>query len=208
MAQLGAVHSVGESIVRYLSSAHTAEKQRLGQDVDAANSLPNCRFEQLSSSKLSLDFAPDETLVTLYLFRLSFDKNLRAGVDPLYRSEPKARPLSLELHYLLTAWSTDSQAEQTLLSWSMLALHKQSLFDRSLLVPSAAWRADETVQVLPSELSHENMMRIWDAMGPSYRLSTSYVARTVRVETGVGPIGKPVVAGKFEIKQKKDLVDG
>ncbi len=35
---------------------------------------------------------------------------------------------------------------------------------------------------MPAELSTEDVMRIWDAIEPAYRLSASYVARVVRIE--------------------------
>jgi hypothetical protein len=40
-------------------------------------------------------------------------------------------------------------------------------------------------------------MRIWDALEPPYRLSVSYVARVIRVDTDPVPVGQPVVAARF-----------
>lgn len=207
MAALGAVHSVGESLVRYLAGAH-----QLQRDVEAAlpeedRVLPDCQFEQLSSAQLATDFAPSSNTVTLYLHRLAIDPYLRTTPDTRTPSVSRTRPLSLELHYLLTVWSTDVSAEHTLMSWVMRELHMRPTFDRSRLVPAALWRAEETVQVAPSEMKHEDMMRIWDALTPSYRLSTSYVARVVRVDSLLAPDAGPVVAQRFEIEPNEVLVD-
>lgn len=207
MAQIGAVYSVGESITRYLSGAHSIERATQATLPVERQTLPDCRFEQVSGRDLNTSFNPGQNTVTLYLFRIGIDKNLRATADHKFPKDPKSRPLSLELHYILTAWCTSVKDEQTLLSWAMLALHRESLLDRSDLEPSVLWEPEETVQVLPSEMTHENMMRIWDSLQPDYRLSVSYIARTVRIETGVRETAKPVIATRFDFERHPEDVD-
>lgn len=194
MAQVGAVHAFGESVIRHLTGAYTQERATQTTLAPARRTLPECRFEQISAARLDSDFDPGGNLVTLYLFRMAIDRNLRSTADHKTPKDPKSRPLSLELHYLLTAWGDEAVHEQTILSWAMLELHRTSLLDRSALVPAALWEPDETVQILPSEMSHENMMRIWDAVKPGYRLSASYIARTIRIETGLRESARPVIA--------------
>jgi hypothetical protein len=53
------------------------------------------------------------------------------------------------------------------------------------------------IQIIPSELAVEDMMRIWDALTPPYRLSVSYVARLVRIDPDVILEAGPVVATRF-----------
>ncbi|HPE04331.1 MAG TPA: Pvc16 family protein, partial [Thauera sp.] len=49
-----------------------------------------------------------------------------------------------------------------------------------------------------SELPTEDLMRIWDALSPSYRLSVSWVARLVRIDPERDDtLHRPVVAGRF-----------
>lgn len=207
MAQIGAVHSVGESLVRYLSGAHDIERGVQASLPEARQTLPECRFEQVSGTALNTNYAPGQNTVSLYLFRVGIDKNLRATADHKYPTDPKSRPLSLELHYMLTTWAASSAHEQTLMSWAMLALHRGALLDRAALEPDALWDPDETVQIVPSEMSHENMMRIWDSLEPNYRLSVSYIARTVRLETGVRDSARPVVATKFALQDRWERSD-
>lgn len=207
MAQIGAVHSVGESLVRYLSGAHSIERDVQATLPNVRQTLPECRFEQVSGSELNNSYSPGQNTVSLYLFRVGIDKNLRATADHKYPQDPKTRPLSLELHYMLTAWATSSADEQTLMSWSMLALHRGALLDRAALEPDALWEPEETVQIIPSEMSHENMMRIWESLQPDYRLSVSYIARTVRLETGLREDARPVVATKFDFQRRWENSD-
>lgn len=207
MAQIGAVHAVGESLVRHLRGAHGLERTTQATLPEARRTLPECRFEQVSGAQLDGEWAPSENLVTFYLFRLGIDRNLRATGDQKTPRDPKSRPLSLELHYLVTAWAADSGDEQTLLSWTMLELHRTSLLDRAQLMPQALWEPTESVQIVPSEMTHENMMRIWDALKPGYRLSVSYVARTVRIETGQREDARPVIAARYDFKRHPEGSD-
>ena len=55
----------------------------------------------------------------------------------------------------------------------------------------------DRIQLVPEEMSVENMMRIWDAITPPYRLSFPYTARIVEIETDPVPDGLPAVATRF-----------
>lgn len=208
MAHLGAVHSVGESIVGQLSQAHQLQLQVELVLPEADRVLPDCTFEQLSSAQLANNFTPNGNQITLYLYRIGIDKHLRTAPDPRTPGQPESRPLGLELHFLMTAWAATAAAEHHLMSWAMRELHMAATYDRGRLRPAALWRADETIQITPSELSHEDMMRIWDAMTPSYRLSVSYIARVVRVDALLAPTAGPVVATRFDLREERSLVDG
>ena len=207
MAALGAVHSVGESVIRHLSDAHQLQRQVEAVLPAEQRVLPDCAFSQVSGGQLSGPFAPSGNEITLYLYRIGVDPHLRTTPDARTPGISRTRPLSLELHYLLTAWSGTVSAEQTLMSWAMRELHMRPSFDRSRLQPTDLWQPDESVQVTPSELKHEDMMRIWDALTPTYRLSVSYVARVVRVESLLAPAAGPVVASRFEVEEHRSLID-
>jgi len=76
----------------------------------------------------------------------------------------------------------------------MRELYQHPLLDVATLSPEAGWSAADMVQVIPAELSTEDLMRIWDALEPSYRLSVSYIARMVRLDVATPEPGRPVVA--------------
>ncbi|WP_171060772.1 DUF4255 domain-containing protein [Poseidonocella sp. HB161398] len=208
MASLGAVHSMGESIIGHLRDAHQLQRQVEEGVPPEARILPDCAFRQLAGSDLAAEFTPNGNEVTLYLYRIGMDKLLRTAPDPRTPNISASRPLSLELHYLLTSWSTSAADEHTLMSWAMRELHMRPIFDRSRLLPPELWQMEETVQVTPSELKHEDMMRVWDALAPAYRLSVSYIARAVRVETVLQPAAGPVAATRFQIEELRSLASG
>ena len=71
------------------------------------------------------------------------------------------------------------------------------ILDASSLSPEAGWGANEVIQIIPAELSTEDVMRIWDALDPPYRLSVSYIARLVRLDPDAQQHARPVVATRF-----------
>ena len=185
MANLLAIHSVGSSIITYLRNSYP---ESLRDD-------HSCEFKLLSSGDL---LKTDEfgTILSLFLYRVTVNEHLRnagRGGD-LFDA---GIPLSVDLHYLMTVWASSALTEQVILAWAMRQLHLHPTLSASSLTPEAGWSAGDLVQVLPAELSNEDVMRIWDALDPPYRLSVSYIARVVRIDADTGPGARPVVATRF-----------
>lgn len=186
MTNVFAMHSVGQSLVTYLTNSYPAE---LREDF-------GCTFTLLSSADLAEDQI-EPTKVSLYLYRVTMNEHLRsARRGPI--SPHDGTPLSVDLHYLLTVWAETALEEQIILAWTMRQLQQHPILDRSSLSPEADWNPGEFIQVIPAELSNEDIMRIWDALTPSYRLSVSYIARVVRIDGDEVRAAPPVVATRFE----------
>jgi uncharacterized protein DUF4255 len=181
-----AIHSVGQSLVTYLTNTYPAELRERHP----------CTFTLLSSADLAQDQI-EPPKVSLYLYRVTMNEHLRSarrGLDSFH----DGAPLSVDLHYLLTVWAETPLEEQIILAWTMRQLQQHPVLDRSSLSPEADWNPGEFIQVIPAELSNEDVMRIWDALQPSYRLSVSYIARVVRIDADAVPAPPPVVATRFE----------
>ncbi len=188
MANVFAIHSVGDSIMTFLQNTYPAS---LG-----GRTMPGCAFELLSSGELAGDTS-DSTRITLYLYRVTVNEHSRQTHRPRAPNDAQV-PLGLDLHYLLTAWAGNALDEQVIIAWAMRQLHQFPVLDASSLSPDAGWSADEVVQIIPAELSTEDVMRIWDALDPAYRLSVSYVARLVRLDPDSPEAGGlPVVAKRL-----------
>jgi hypothetical protein len=119
-------------------------------------------------------------------------RNAKRANDPSGSSPP----LSLDLHYLLSVWADNAMDEHVLLAWALDQLHRHPVLDVSALTPEAEWTTGDFIQLIPAELSTEDLMRIWDALDPAYRLSVSYIARVVRIG-GQAAEGAPSVASRF-----------
>jgi hypothetical protein len=184
LANFQAIHGVGASLVRYLNSAFAL----------SSPFTPMIRFELVSSGELNSD-SERSNVVTLYLYRVTVDPHTR-NVPCLNGTDGQV-PLSLALHYLLSVWCDTAQTEQLVLGWVMRQLYEHQALTPSDLVPDAGWEASDVIQVVPSELTNEDTMRIWDALQPGYRLSVSYTARVVRIDSELGRDARPVVARLF-----------
>ena len=185
MANILAVHSVGASLATYLRNSYP-------NDLRTAHP---CEFKLYSSAEMGSTEERTTTL-SLYLYRMTMNehvRNVRGTNDP----NVAETPLSVDLHFLLTAWADNALAEQTILTWAMRQLHQRPVLDRSTLSPEGGWESSDVVHVIPAELNHEDLMRIWDALEPSYRLSLSYIARVVRIDPEASPSGLPVVVRNF-----------
>jgi hypothetical protein len=187
MANIQAIHSVGQSMATFLRNTYP--------DTVGAQAMPECDFALVSSGELA-GTIDDTTRVTLFLYRVTVNEHSRQQRPGLMSPDQQA-PLGLDLHFMLTAWAGNAQDELLTLTWAMRQLYQHPLLDASSLSPEAGWGPEEVIQIIPSELSTEDMMRIWDALDPAYRLSVSYIARMVRIDPDRIESGRPVVATRF-----------
>jgi hypothetical protein len=184
MANVKAVHFVGESIVRFLDNSYP---DTLRHDFP-------CTFKQSATGFLANSDEADTTL-SLLLHRIQSNEYLRQSRPaPFSNRRP---PLALDLDYLLTVWSKQPGDEHVILTWAMRQLQLHAILDGSALRGDASWKTTDKIEIVPAELTLEQMARIWDKMHSSYRLSVAYTARVVLVEEDEMPDSLPVVAEQF-----------
>ena len=187
MADYTAIYAVGNSLTQYLENSFPQELR---------SKYPSVKFQLVASSQIAEEDQSNlDQVVSIFLHRITIDENFRAATR--IQDDPKKKPvLFLDLHYLITYWGIDPQAEQTILGWTMQQLQLSPILDNSILTPSNIWDPTESIQLVPADLSLEDILRIWDALGPKYRLSVCYIARVVRIDVPIGP-PPPVVAAGF-----------
>ncbi len=191
MADFTAIYSVGNSLANYLQQNYPPQ----------LNTLFPATFTVVASAQIAEeDQTPLDKKVSIFLHRITTNENCRSATR-LQDSRNKQPALFLDLHYLITYWGTDPNAEQTVLAWTMLQLQSTPILDNSMLRPLTTWDPSETVQIVPADLSLEDILRIWDALGPKYRLSVAYIARIIRIDRGLVP-EPPVIATRFTIEEK------
>lgn len=191
MANLFGIHSVGDSLMTYLRNAYPAELR----------TEHDCTFSVVSSGELE-NFTAGSPTVTLYLYRVNVDEHQRNR--PLQRQNGRQQyaALAVDLHFLLTIWAESPVTEHTVCAWVLQQLHLHPVMDLSSLTTDGGWGPHETVQIIPEELSNEDLMRIWDALSPGYRLSLSYIARSVVIDSDETAEGRPVIATRYGFRDK------
>lgn len=175
MATYRAVSSVCEALIDYLSHAYTPsqfDNQTLTFRVYSTQDFAN---------------RPIASGVSLYLYRLQVHGTNR---NPTGRLTPDGRRpyprLPLELHFLLTAWASDASLQNAIAGWMMRQVADIASMPAALLNQAQAgvFQADETVEIVPGELSTEDLVQLWDVVAPGeYQLSVPYVARVVEIDT-------------------------
>lgn len=192
MANIHSINSVGSSIMQFLRNAYPAELRE---------AYP-CDFRIVSSGELAENTDEFNTTITLYLYRVIINEHIRNASISLNSGKNTQIPLSVDLHFMISVWADSAAAEHTLCAWVMSQIHQHPIMDVSSLTEEGNWSADEVVHIIPAELSNQDLMRIWDAVAPYYRLSISYIARVVRIEGDDSDSVTPVVATRYEYDQK------
>ena len=190
MAGLAAVNQVGESLISMLRARRDllAAENRLGP-VPAALAITLTSMGQLAVQNEPV------TGCTLTCYRIMMsDHPMQRGVA---RDAAATTTLSVELHYLLSAWSPSPADEAAIISWAMLELAAHPLLDRAVLPNDGSWERDETVQIVPDSLSDDALFRLWGALQRKLRLCATFKARVVRIGFGPHPEFPPVVASRF-----------
>ena len=190
MANVLALHSVGNSIVTYLRNSYPQQV--------AGITMPACSFDLMSFAQLVSNTEEATTRITLLLYRVTVDEHARQ-IRASNRVTDGPAPLSLDLHYMVTAWGTTSLDEQLTFAWTLRQMHEHPVLDASALSPEAGWTPDEVIQIVPAELTTEDMMRVWDGFEASYRLSSTYIARLVRLDPDQAIDTRRVVARQLAL---------
>lgn len=199
MANIKSIHSVCNSIMQFLHNAYEAFPVPDGAPNTFMPDEYPCNFRVLSSGELKAN-ADFGTTLSLYLYRVLMNEHARSRPG----RGGSALPLAVDLHFFITVWAESAAAEQTICAWAMQQLHLRPILDVSSLTEEGGWQTDEMVQIIPAELSNEDMMRIWDALAPDYRLSVPYIARVVRIDADEAGEGMPVVASRYQFEEKNE----
>jgi len=145
--------------------------------------------------------------VNLFLYRVTespFTKNIDWRGDRSNPTRSKRPPLTLSLHYLLTAYAKkgDGTAQDDITAHQILGnalsiLHENatlndihdSEFDADLNTNFAAELRDsfEKIIITPAPISMEEFSKIWTGLSKAYRLSFAYEVSLVQI----GPFNPP-----------------
>jgi hypothetical protein len=189
MANVQATFSVCDGLRTFLQRSY---------DMAEPQPAPGLKFEVASAHQINQrkhDEARDELSILLY--RVTVNEHQRNLVP----EQRERTPLMLDLHLLLVAWCAQPSSEHALITWTMRELYQRPVLDLSVLSPGAGWARNDAVQLVPSELSNEDLMRLWDAVLPPYHLSVSYIARMVRIDADPLPSYERVVATRHRIEE-------
>ena len=133
--------------------------------------------------------------MTLFLFEVVEDPSLRnrppqQSVLPPDISLQKA-PIPLILRYLLTPWSGDRLTDHRIMGRALQALHDDAILSGPQLQGGLAG-SSEAIKLKLAPLTLEERTRVWHAVQRPYRLSVTYEARVVTIDSTVSRTRPPV----------------
>lgn len=142
----------------------------------------------------------DRPLVNLFLYRITENAALKnqdlPGMSgPMSLGRP---PLSLDLHYVLTASgpdATDDRGAHRVLGDAMLALHDHAIVAKDDDVLDLALTGEvELLRVTLEDFDTEELSKIWTATTAPLRLAAGYKVTVVQLESTLPrTIAKPVL---------------
>ncbi|HSW14537.1 MAG TPA: Pvc16 family protein [Solimonas sp.] len=179
MAGIGALQGLCAGLMSTLDRAHQLSTSVAGI---------SCAFRVTGTSELrKLDGAV--STCSLFIYRVTHNEHVRNRQTP-------ARPLTLDAHLMFTIWADSPVAEHSLHAWLARELHDRPMLGRGVL--GSSYADDEQVQLVPAELSWDDLTKVWQALNLPYRLSTTYIARNIRIDADAAAVdAAPVVARRF-----------
>jgi hypothetical protein len=178
VASFTGISATGKTLERLLNAAFAVDKPHDSKAVKAI--LVRTNDFDTSSGPLS----GGSPKLSIFLYRVEIDPVTRAGWAAVGSFDGRAH-LPLDLHYLLTPWADGAEFEQDILGSAMACLETSPILSGPLLHPSSVWEPNEGIQVGTEDVSTDNLMRIFDSLEASYRVSLPYRARVVRIDGSV-----------------------
>jgi Pvc16 N-terminal domain len=189
MATYRAIGSVAEAVVRLLEQSWKP-------------SLLNGLQPQFEVYQGKDFINPMNTGISVFVYQVTVDKVQRSlpPAQPNHR-----RPLPVVVSLILTAWAQDVSTEHVLLGWAMRAIDDNPVLSSAFLnsAVSDVFGPDETVELVPGELTNDEVFQMWQALPKTYlQLSVGYLARVLRIESEiVEPAGGLVKVRELQMSQ-------
>jgi Pvc16 N-terminal domain len=186
MANFLSVSAVGKSLERLLNACFERDKSMFHKQPKAV--LVRAEDLDVGDNQASIITPP---ALSIFVHRLEVNATMRAAWSGVSELDGQVH-LPLDLHVLLTAWDDNAEWELQILGRAMLCLETTPILSGPLLHPSGGWAPNESVQVVTDDMSGEAIMRTFESLSASFRLSVPYIARVVRL-AGPDPLASPGV---------------
>ena len=174
MADYRAVATTCEAVVHLLRTAHRPP------ELDTPLEFKVYTSRDFTQSSIASG-------VSLFLYRIfanGVHRTPPGGIGPDGRRLRSRLPV--DLHFLLTLWGKEASLQHAIAGWMMRLLEDHPVLPSGLLdtVAPEVFGAEETVEISLTELTNEDLLRIWEVLGlNAYQLSVPYVARVIEIES-------------------------
>jgi hypothetical protein len=119
--------------------------------------------------------------VCIFVYRIEINRATRAGWSAVGHVDGRSH-LPLDIHFLISALGKSAEQELGLLGMATGCLEDRPVLASPQLDAKSGFAPGETVQVLFDEVAPDVIMRVFEALSATYRVSLPYLARVVRID--------------------------
>ncbi len=175
---------------------HILENDRLDDRLGTIDAVPDTGAEVTTRplDEAGQDIPAERGRINLFLYQTTINAAWRNMSIP-HQTKPGELghpPLALDLHYLLTAYGQNNgqHTDQRLLGLAMRILHDRAVLSPADIKnalgdspPSHLDKQIERVRITPQPLSLDEMSKLWTIFQTQYRVSVTYQASVVLIES-------------------------
>ncbi len=133
--------------------------------------------------RLVKDTQPQESALSLYLYRIVENGEMKnRPLQPDDLNVLRYPPLSLNLFYLVTPLTNNSENDHKLLGKTMQILYDHAILKGPALKGILQDTAEE-LRIILNPISLEDITRIWSAFMRTYFLSLSYEVKVIYIDS-------------------------
>ena len=153
----------------------------------------------LSTPSEFKDSPPRPPSVTVFLYHVRIHGEMRnAPRRQLAGGAFQRPPLPLELRFLITPWTLVTRDAYRIVGAIARLLYDRTVLGFSDLSGAGVWSPDDTVELVLESLPVEEHYDIWDPTDLPYRLSLTYLARLIGINSAVAISAPPVAVANFQ----------
>ena len=143
------------------------------------------------------DFAPRQPSVTIFLYHVAINPEMRNGPSAPSFSVPGLPPLPLDLRFLITPWTKDTRDAYRIIGAVAQVLNDHAVLGFGQLLGDGVWSPDDTVELMMESLPVGELFDIWDPSDIPFKLSLSYLARVIGIDSSISRAAAPVAVATF-----------
>lgn len=195
MATYQAIYATSSAICNVLRQSRDADL--FGTDIVDVG----CRVFSTSDFESNI---PADGEVALFPYRVDIDSVQRTlPATPRYDGLKERHHLPLQLHFLLIPRGNTAEQQQVILGWMMRVIEDNTSMPANMLNSSSEgiFAIDEHIEITPTQLTTEEILRIWDQLPSNFNISVPYCARLLRIESPLRTDeGQPVLQRDLDFR--------
>jgi hypothetical protein len=143
-------------------------------------------------------FAPNKPTVTVFLYHVAVCGDLRnTPRNSNFNGGRRRPPLPLELRFMITPWTKTARDAYRIVGVIVQLLYDHAVLKFNDLQGSGVWAPDDTVEFVLESLPVGEAYDIWDPTDIPYKLSLSYLARLIGIDSAVTTSATPIAVATF-----------